>query len=176
MAVTAHFLELSYPPLVASMLVAASIGLVVGALTVIPFVGTAVGVLQCAPCVCDVDDNGSVSISDALVVTALTRCDIRLTASHDGKPSITLAPAASLRERVSALWGAGYAARYVDVDDVRLQGDLKPGAPIPADRVAATAKHFLADGGKMWPQVAAARTPTWARPRPIRSTATPICS
>lgn len=88
------------------------------------------------------------AISDALVVTALTRRDLRLTASHDGRPSITLAPAASLRERVSALWGAGYAARFVDVDDVRGPVHVSGLAERPADAGSSGRRTFLTVQGR----------------------------
>ena len=38
-------------------------------------------------------------------------------------------------------------ARYARAMTIGLQGDLVAGKPLEADRVAATAKHFLADGG-----------------------------
>ena len=53
-------------------------------------------------------------------------------------------------------WGRSYegyaadprlVASYAKAMTIGLQGPLTPGKPIPADRVAATAKHFLADGG-----------------------------
>lgn len=53
-------------------------------------------------------------------------------------------------------WGRAYegyssdpaiVASYADAMVEGLQGSLKPGAPLAADKVAATAKHFLADGG-----------------------------
>ena len=53
-------------------------------------------------------------------------------------------------------WGRSYegyaadpalVARYARAMTLGLQGHLTPGQPIPANRVAATAKHWLADGG-----------------------------
>jgi len=53
-------------------------------------------------------------------------------------------------------WGRSYEGYAADPDLVRayagaltrgLQGPLKAGAALPADKVAATAKHFVADGG-----------------------------
>ena len=88
------------------------------------------------------------AISDALVVTALTRRDIRITASHDGKPSLALAAAGSLRERVSTLWGAGYAARFVDVDDVRGPIHVSGLAERPADAGSAGRRTFLTVQGR----------------------------
>jgi beta-glucosidase len=38
---------------------------------------------------------------------------------------------------------------YAGAMTLGLQGTLVPGRPVPADRVAATAKHFLADGGTL---------------------------
>ncbi len=38
-------------------------------------------------------------------------------------------------------------ASYAKAMTIGLQGELIDGAPLPADRVAATAKHYLADGG-----------------------------
>ena len=83
------------------------------------------------------------AISDALVVTALTRRDIRLTAAHDGKPSLSLAPASSLRERLSSLWGAGYAARFVEVDDVKGPIHVAGLVERPADAGSSGRRTFL---------------------------------
>ena len=58
------------------------------------------------------------SILDVVSTMALTRRDIRLSLSHDGKEVMALPPAHSLRERVAALWGSEYASRFVGVDDV----------------------------------------------------------
>jgi DNA mismatch repair protein MutL len=56
--------------------------------------------------------------SDALVAIALVRRDVRLRVTVDGREAMSLPPAHSLRERVAALWGHAYAARFVDVDAV----------------------------------------------------------
>src|SRR6185503_17008645 len=52
-------------------------------------------------------------VLDVMSTAALTRRDVRLTLSHDGREVLALAPAGSLRERVAALWSADYAARFV---------------------------------------------------------------
>ena len=53
-------------------------------------------------------------------------------------------------------WGRSYegyaadpalVASYAKAMTVGLQGPLQPGKPLPANKVAATAKHYLADGG-----------------------------
>ncbi len=59
------------------------------------------------------------AISDLLATAALVRPSLRLTASHDGKTQLSLAPAASLRERVGQVWGDDLAGSLVAVDDVR---------------------------------------------------------
>lgn len=56
--------------------------------------------------------------SDVLVSIALARRDVRLRVTADGKEVMTLAPAATLRDRIAALWGAGSAGRFLDVDVV----------------------------------------------------------
>jgi DNA mismatch repair protein MutL len=58
-------------------------------------------------------------ILDLLATVALVRPGLRLTATHDGKPVLALAAAASLRERVGQLWGDDLARGMVGVDDVR---------------------------------------------------------
>ena len=58
------------------------------------------------------------AIVDVLTSVALTRRDVRLAVSHDGRESLTLPAAASLRERVAALWGVDAADGLVAVDDL----------------------------------------------------------
>lgn len=58
------------------------------------------------------------SLLDVISAMSLTRRDVRFTLSHDGREVLSLPAAHSLRERVGALWGADYAARFVDADDV----------------------------------------------------------
>jgi DNA mismatch repair protein MutL len=56
--------------------------------------------------------------NDAVTAIALTRRDVRFRVTIDGREVLSLAPAKTLRERVAALWGTEYAARFVDVDTV----------------------------------------------------------
>jgi DNA mismatch repair protein MutL len=58
------------------------------------------------------------AITDVLTAMALARPDVRLTVSHDGREALALPPAASLRERLAALWGVEAADALVSVDDV----------------------------------------------------------
>ena len=57
-------------------------------------------------------------VLDVVSTVALMRRDVRITLSHDGREVLALAPAATLRERIAALWKADYASRFVAVDDV----------------------------------------------------------
>ncbi len=66
----------------------------------------------------------------------------------------TFAPTLAVPQDVR--WGRSYegyssdpalVARYGRAMTLGLQGELAAGRPLPANRVAATAKHFLADGG-----------------------------
>jgi DNA mismatch repair protein MutL len=63
------------------------------------------------------------AISETLLTVALARRDLRLTASHDGRKALALAPARSLRDRIAGIWGSDYAARFIDVDAV--QGPIR---------------------------------------------------
>jgi DNA mismatch repair protein MutL len=58
------------------------------------------------------------AIADSLVTTSLVRRDVRFRITSDGREAFSLAPAAALRERVAAIWGADYADRFLDVDAV----------------------------------------------------------
>lgn len=68
----------------------------------------------------------------------------------------TFAPTLAVPQDVR--WGRSYegysadpalVARYATAMTIGLQGQLKPGQPIAAEKVAASAKHFLADGGTL---------------------------
>ncbi len=58
------------------------------------------------------------AIADTLVTLSLTRPEVRLRVRSDGREALVLAPAASLRARVAAVWGHDYAGRFVEVDGV----------------------------------------------------------
>jgi DNA mismatch repair protein MutL len=58
------------------------------------------------------------AISDVVAAMALARPDVRIAVTHDGREAFALPPAASLRERVAALWGVDAADSLVSVDDV----------------------------------------------------------
>src|SRR4051812_46425256 len=58
------------------------------------------------------------SVTDMLVALALTRRDVRFSLSNDGKNAVVFPPAPSLRDRVSAVFGARIASSMLEVEDV----------------------------------------------------------
>jgi DNA mismatch repair protein MutL len=87
-------------------------------------------------------------VMDAMTTVALTRRDVRLTLSSDGKQSLALPAAATLRDRVVALWGAAAADRMVDVEDVRGAIQVSGLAERPADVGTASRRTFLTVNGR----------------------------
>jgi DNA mismatch repair protein MutL len=87
-------------------------------------------------------------VVDAVTNVALTRRDVRLTVTHDGKTVLTLPRAPSLRARLAALWGAAFADRLLAVDDV--SGPLHVSGLVerPADVGASSRRVFLAVNGR----------------------------
>jgi len=88
------------------------------------------------------------AISDIIGVMALSRRDVRLTVTHDDKEVLTLPPAASLRERLAALWGAAVAEALIDVDDV--SGPIRVSGLVqrPADVGMTSRRVFLTVNGR----------------------------
>jgi DNA mismatch repair protein MutL len=68
--------------------------------------------------------------------------------SNDGKSVLALPAAASLRDRVAALWGAGVADRMVDVEDVRGVIQVSGLVERPADVGTAGRRTFLMVNGR----------------------------
>ncbi len=58
------------------------------------------------------------ALADQVTTIALTRRDVRLSLTHDGRSVLALPPASSMRARLAAVWGGKYAESFVDVDDV----------------------------------------------------------
>jgi DNA mismatch repair protein MutL len=87
-------------------------------------------------------------VVDAVTNVALTRRDVRLSVTHDGKAVLTLPRATSLRGRLAALWGAPFADRLLEVDDV--SGPLHVSGLVerPADVGASSRRVFLAVNGR----------------------------
>jgi DNA mismatch repair protein MutL len=88
------------------------------------------------------------SVLDVVSTMALTRPDVRMTLTHDGREVLALAPARALRERVAALWTADYAARFVTVDDVSGAVHVRGLAERPADVGMASRRVHLTVNGR----------------------------
>src|SRR5690606_27448 len=58
------------------------------------------------------------AIVETLTTMALVRRDVRFVLSHDGRESLVLPAASSLRARIAAIWGNAYAESLLSVDDV----------------------------------------------------------
>jgi len=88
------------------------------------------------------------AVSEAVVTAGLVRRDVRFLLSHDGKPSLTLPPASSLRARLAAVWGGAYADSLLDVDDVRGPVHVSGVVERPADVGTRTRRAFLTVNGR----------------------------
>jgi DNA mismatch repair protein MutL len=88
------------------------------------------------------------AIQDALTAVALSRRDVRLTVRHDDKEAMALPAAASLRDRVAALWGEGFADALVEVNDVSGPIRVSGLAERPADVGLASRRIFLSVNGR----------------------------
>jgi DNA mismatch repair protein MutL len=87
-------------------------------------------------------------ILETMSVVALSRRDVRFTLAHDGKPVLSLPVAATLRDRVASLWGASFADRLLDVEDVRGAIQVSGLAERPADVGTASRRTFLTVNGR----------------------------
>ena len=88
------------------------------------------------------------SVLDAVTTIALVRRDVRFTLSHGGKAALALPAAATLRDRVAALWGAGAVDRLLDVEDVRGTTQVSGLVERPADVGTASRRTFLTVNGR----------------------------
>jgi DNA mismatch repair protein MutL len=89
------------------------------------------------------------AILDAVGAMALTRRDVRVTMSHDGKSMLTLPVAAVLRDRIAAVYGGAFAAGLLDVDDVGGTTHVSGLVERPADVGTATRRVFLSINGRV---------------------------
>jgi DNA mismatch repair protein MutL len=88
------------------------------------------------------------AISDVLTTVALTRPDVRLTATHDGRAAFDAPAAASLRARVGAVHGAAYADALLDVDDVSGPAHVSGLVERPGAVGSAPRRVFVAVNGR----------------------------
>jgi DNA mismatch repair protein MutL len=87
-------------------------------------------------------------VVDAVTNVALTCCQVRLTVAHDGKSVLTLPSATTLRGRIAGLWGARFADRLLDVDDVSGPVHVSGLVERPADVGRAGRRVFIAVNGR----------------------------
>jgi len=87
-------------------------------------------------------------VVDAMTMVALTRRDVRFTLANDGRQALALPSAATLRDRVAALWGSAVADRMVDVEDVRGAIQVSGLAERPGDVGTASRRTFLTVNGR----------------------------
>jgi DNA mismatch repair protein MutL len=88
------------------------------------------------------------AVVDVLTLLALTRRDVRLTVTHDGRPVFALPSATSLRARLAALWGRERAERLLEVDDVSGEIQLSGLIDRPGDVGSAGRRLFLSINGR----------------------------
>lgn len=88
------------------------------------------------------------AISDVLTTLALTRRDIRIEATHDGRRALRALAAPSLRARLGALWGVPYAEELLSVDDVSGSVHVSGLIERPANVGTATRRTFLSINGR----------------------------
>jgi DNA mismatch repair protein MutL len=88
------------------------------------------------------------AIVDAVGAIALTRRDVRLAMTHDGKSVLTLPVAAALRDRLAGVFGASFADRLLAVDDVAGTTHVAGLVERPSDVGTATRRVFLSVNGR----------------------------
>ncbi len=88
------------------------------------------------------------AILDVVSVMAMTRRDVRVTVTHDGKPMLTLPTAPTLRDRLAAVFGAQFAGRVLEVDEVSGTTHVAGLVERPADVGTASRRVFLSVNGR----------------------------
>ena len=87
-------------------------------------------------------------ISETLTTVALARRDVRLAASHDGRPAVSWPAAASLRTRLGAIYGPRYPDALLDVDDVSGPVAVSGLVERPGDVGRAPRRTFVSVNGR----------------------------
>jgi len=88
------------------------------------------------------------AILDVIGSMALTRRDVRVSLSHDGKPALVLPATNSLRERLAAVYGSSVAGRLLEVDDVSGTTHVAGLVERPADVGTGTRRVFVSVNGR----------------------------
>lgn len=97
------------------------------------------------------------AIADTLVTLSLTRPELRLRVTSDGREALVLAPATSLRARVASVWGHDYAARFVDVEGVHGPIHVTGLAERPGDVGVASRRAIVMVNGRAVRDIGIAR-------------------
>jgi DNA mismatch repair protein MutL len=88
------------------------------------------------------------AILDVVATMALTRRDVRISLSHDGRSILSLPASATPRERLAAIYGGPFAERLLDVDDVAGTTHVAGLVERPSDAGTATRRVFLSVNGR----------------------------
>jgi DNA mismatch repair protein MutL len=88
------------------------------------------------------------AIADLLASVALVRRDVRLMATHDGKPAFAAVPARTWRERVASVWSDAAASAMVPVDDVQGPIHVRGLVEMPSSVGLAARRLFLMVNGR----------------------------
>jgi DNA mismatch repair protein MutL len=88
------------------------------------------------------------AIVDAIGAMALTRRDVRVSVTHDGKKALVLPVASALRDRLAAVYGGEFAARLLDVDDLSGTTHVAGLVERPSDVGTATRRVFVSVNGR----------------------------
>ena len=97
------------------------------------------------------------AILDVVATMALTRRDVRISLSHDGKSILSLPASATPRERLAAIYGGPFAERLLDVDDVSGTTHVAGLVERPSDAGTSTRRVFLSVNGRAVRDVGLAR-------------------
>ncbi len=87
-------------------------------------------------------------ISEVLTTVALARCDVRLTATHDGRPALAWPASTTLRTRLGAIYGPRYPDVLLDVDDVSGPVAVSGLVERPGDVGRAPRRTFVSVNGR----------------------------
>ena len=88
------------------------------------------------------------AILDVVATMALTRRDVRISLTHDGKSVLSLPASATPRERLAAIYGGAFAERLLEVDDVSGTTHVAGLVERPSDAGTATRRMFLSVNGR----------------------------
>ena len=88
------------------------------------------------------------AILDVVATMALTRRDVRISLTHDGKSVLSLPASATSRERLAAIYGGAFAERLLEVDDVSGTTHVAGLVERPSDAGTSTRRVFVSVNGR----------------------------